>query len=95
MTTLTVLLMTSFWMSAASQPMAGVWRGDSVCATEAPACRKTVVHYIKSVPDKPQVKFVQAAKIVDGKAITMGAGEWEYDAAAKTLMMASFRSASF
>ena len=86
--TLTFLLITSFWMNAASQPMAGVWRGDSVCATDAPSCRnETVVYYIKSVPDKPQVMFVQADKIVAGKAITMGAGEWEYDATGKTLTL--------
>jgi len=86
--TLTFWLMTSFWMNAAAQPMAGVWRGDSVCATDAPSCRnETVVYYIKSVPDKPQVMFVQADKIVGGKAITMGAGEWECDATGKTLTL--------
>src|SRR5947209_6145981 len=88
MTTLTVLLITSFWMSAASQPMAGVWRGDSVCTTDAPFCRnESVVYYIKSVPDKPRVMFVQADNIVAGKAITMGAGE--YDAAGQTLALRS------
>lgn len=88
--TLTFLLMTSFWMSAASQPMSGVWRGDSICTTDAPSCQnETVVYYIKSVPDRPRVMFVQADKIVAGKAITMGAGEWEYDAAGKVLMLRS------
>lgn len=48
-----------------------------------------MVYDIKSVPGKPQVMFVQADKVVDGKAITMGSGEWEYDAAGKTLMLRS------
>jgi hypothetical protein len=90
MTTLTIALMPSFWISAASQPVVGVWRGDSICTTDAPACHnESVVYYIRSVPDKPQVLFVQADKIVGGKAITMGSGEWELDTAGKTLTLRS------
>lgn len=66
----------------------GVWRGDSICATDGSSCRnERVVYYIKTVPDKPEVMFVRADKIVEGKEITMGAGEWEYDRAGHTLVM--------
>jgi hypothetical protein len=85
------LFLAGFALAQASEsPLAGVWRGESICATDAPSCRnETVVYYIKTVPDKPHVLSVQADKIVDGKAITMGSGEWEYDDAAKTLVMGS------
>ena len=66
--------------------VAGPWRGQSVCVTGAPACHnETVVYYIKEIPDRPDQVLIQADKIVDGKAITMGAGPWQYDRARHTL----------
>ena len=60
--------------------LAGTWRGDSVCATEASACHnERVVYYIKDVPNSPNLVSIQADKIVEGKPITMGTGEWQYD----------------
>lgn len=64
----------------AASPVAGTWRGESLCGTGAPACRnETVVYYIKDLADRPDTVVIQADKIVDGKAITMGSGEWHYD----------------
>ena len=66
--------------------VAGTWRGKSACVTDAPACRsETVVYYIKDVSDRPDVVNIQADKIVDGTAITMGTGPWQYDRAKRTL----------
>jgi hypothetical protein len=50
------------------------------------SCRnETVVYYIKNVPDRPDLVIIQADKIVEGKAITMGTGQWQYDRAQHTL----------
>jgi hypothetical protein len=71
---------------AETSGLAGTWRGDSTCMTEASACHdERVVYYIRDVPNRPNQVVVQADKIVDGKPITMGTGEWEYDRAGSTL----------
>src|SRR5215469_14443233 len=71
---------------AATSGLAGTWRGDSVCATEASACHnERVVYYIKDMPNRPDLVLIQADKIVDGKPITMGTGEWQYDRVRSTL----------
>ena len=71
---------------SAASSVAGAWRGHSICATDAPACHnESVVYYIKDVPDRPDVVLIQAGKIVDGKAITMGTGLWQHDRAQHTL----------
>ena len=71
---------------AETSGLAGTWRGDSTCAIEASACHdERVVYYIRDVPNRPNQVVVQADKIVDGKPITMGTGEWQYDAAGSTL----------
>ncbi len=50
------------------------------------SCRnETVVYYIKNVPDRPDLVIIQADKIVEGKAITMGTGQWQYNRAQRTL----------
>jgi hypothetical protein len=72
--------------SAELSGVAGIWRGDSVCATEASACHnERVVYYIKDVPNNPNLVSIQADKIVEGKPITMGTGEWQYDRVKSTL----------
>jgi hypothetical protein len=64
----------------------GVWRGESVCATSAPSCHdEKVVFYIEAIPDQPGAVNIRADKIVDGKAITMGSGPWQYDRSKHTL----------
>ena len=72
--------------SAETSSPVGTWRGDSVCATDASACHnEQVVYYIKDVPNSPNLVSIQADKIVGGKPITMGAGEWQYDRVRSTL----------
>jgi hypothetical protein len=71
------------WAEAPS--IAGIWRGESVCMTGTSCRSETVVYYIKNVPDRPDLVIIQADKIVEGKAITMGTGQWQYDRAQHTL----------
>jgi hypothetical protein len=67
--------------------LVGTWRGDSLCAAgAASACNdEHVVYYIKHASGKSDTVIIQADKIVNGKAVTMGTGEWHYDRAAGTL----------
>jgi len=66
--------------------VAGTWRGESLCVTAAPSCHnESVVYYIKDVPGRPDLVMIQADKIVDGKAVTMGTGQWNYDQTRHTL----------
>jgi hypothetical protein len=82
---LTLLVGACLRVSAADSPV-GIWRGDSLCATDASSCKnEKVVYYIEAVADKPDYVSIRADKIVDGKAITMGSGEWEYNQAKQTL----------
>jgi len=82
---LALLVGTCLRVSAADSPV-GIWRGESLCTTYAPSCKnETVVYYIEAVADKPDSMFIRADKIVDGKAITMGSGPWEYNQAKQTL----------
>jgi hypothetical protein len=71
---------------AGGSDIGGTWRGESLCASEAPACRdERVIYYVKHVPEKADVVVIQADKIVNGKPVTMGTGEWRYDAAGGAL----------
>jgi hypothetical protein len=71
--------------SAQDSPV-GVWRGESLCTAGNPSCHdEKVVYYIEAVAGKPDAMFIRADKIVDGKAITMGSGPWQYDRARQTL----------
>ncbi len=71
--------------TAAESPV-GVWRGESLCKGDSPSCKdEKVVYYVEAVADKADSMFVRADKIVDGKAITMGSGPWQYNAAKQTL----------
>ncbi len=57
-----------------------------MCAGDASACKdENVVYYIEAVTGKSDSVFIRADKIVDGKAITMGSGPWDYDRAKHTL----------
>ncbi|HXS95459.1 MAG TPA: hypothetical protein VN736_12715 [Candidatus Limnocylindrales bacterium] len=43
------------------------------------------MYYVKRVPNRPDRVMIQGNKIVNGEPVTMGAGEWQYDAAAASL----------
>jgi len=60
--------------------IAGVWRGHSVCVDKNSACRDELnVYRFSSVAGRPNEFSVTASKVVDGKEIVMGSGEWKYD----------------
>lgn len=84
---LLVLFTLGFCLCAEDSPI-GVWRGESRCATGAPACHnENVVYYIEAIPDKTDSVMIGADKIVDGRAIPMGSGPWKYEPAKQTLSM--------
>jgi len=59
----------------------GVWRGNSVCMVKGSPCHDEVnVYRFSSVTGRPNTFSVTASKVVDGKEIVMGSGEWRYDA---------------
>jgi hypothetical protein len=60
--------------------IAGVWRGNSVCAVADSPCRNEVnVYRFSEMPGKPNRFSCTGSKIVDGKEIVMGSSEWTYD----------------
>jgi hypothetical protein len=66
--------------------LAGTWRGDSLCVEKGTACHDEVAVYrIAAVPGKPGYLSVSGGKVVDGKEIVMGSGEWRYDSSKHTL----------
>ena len=66
--------------------LAGTWRGDSLCVEKGTACHDEVAVYrIATIPGKPGFLLVTGGKVVDGKEIVMGTGEWRYDSAKRTL----------
>lgn len=66
--------------------LAGTWRGDSLCAEKGSACHDEVAVYrIAAVPGKRGYFTVTGGKVVDGKEIVMGSGEWRYDSSKHTL----------
>src|SRR6266478_5749320 len=82
---LVLLIGAGLRVSAIDSPV-GVWRGESLCKGDSPACKdEKVVYYIEAIADKPDSMFIRADKIVDGKAITMGSGPWQYNQAKQTL----------
>jgi hypothetical protein len=66
--------------------VAGVWRGESICASHGGACvDERVVYDVSAIPEKAGVVSIRADKIVNGQAVTMGTGEWTLDAEHHTL----------
>ena len=70
----------------AEPKLEGTWRGDSLCVEKGTACRDEVAVYrIAAIAGKPGTLLVTGGKVVDGKEIVMGSGEWRYDSAKRTL----------
>jgi len=66
--------------------LAGTWRGDSLCVEKGTACHdELAVYRIAAIPGKPGYLVVTGGKVVDGKEIVMGSGEWRYDSTKHTL----------
>jgi hypothetical protein len=65
--------------SAVAQ-LVGAWRGNSVClAADSPCQNESNVYHISEIMGKPGICSVIGSKIVDGKEVVMGTGEWKYD----------------
>jgi hypothetical protein len=74
----------------------GIWRGESLCMQQGTACNnEQVVYYIDAIPDHPDQVQIRADKMVNGKAITMGSGAWDFDANHQTLTWKTPRQAWF
>jgi len=70
----------------AEQKLAGTWRGESLCVEKGTACHDEIAVYrIAAIPGKPGYLMVSGGKVVDGKEIVMGTGEWRHDSAKHTL----------
>jgi hypothetical protein len=70
----------------AEQKLAGTWRGDSLCVEKGTACHDEIAVYrIAAIAGKPGTLLVTGGKVVDGKEIVMGTGEWRYDSAKRTM----------
>ncbi len=66
--------------------LAGTWRGDSLCVEKGTACHDEIAVYrIAAIPGKRGYLLVTGGKVVDGKEIVMGSGEWRYDSGKHTL----------
>jgi len=72
----------SWVASAQGDPqIAGIWRGNSVCAVPNSPCRDEVNFYrFSEISGQPQRFLCTGGKVVDGREIVMGSGEWTYDA---------------
>lgn len=58
--------------------LAGNWTGTSLCQVRPSPCHDENVVFRFSKPQGDKIS-VQADKLVDGKAVTMGVSEWTYD----------------
>ena len=64
----------------------GTWSGNSTCVERNGPCHDEVnVYHISKIAEKPNSFLVTGSKVVEGKEIVMGTGEWTYDAQKHTL----------
>ena len=74
--------------------IAGTWRGESLCVDKTGACHdEAAVYRIATIAGKPDALLVSGGKMVDGKEIVMGKGEWAYDRSKSTLSVEMPRGA--
>ena len=72
--------------TAAVFPLIGVWRGHSECVVTSSPCHDEInVYRISAIAGNSNEVHVVGAKIVDGKEVIMGTGDWQYDAAKHAL----------
>lgn len=66
--------------------LVGNWTGESICQVKNSPCQNEQVVYHISKSKEPGQVTVSADKIVDGKAINMGTGDYTYDGKNGTLL---------
>ena len=60
----------------------GDWRGTSICVVRESACHDEVsLYHFATIADNPHAVSLEANKIVDGKPVTMGTGNCQFDPA--------------
>ena len=64
----------------------GDWTGDSICQVKNSPCHDEKVVYHISKGSDPDHVTISADKIVDGKAINMGIGDYRYNRSNGTLL---------
>ena len=70
----------------AAQPIAGTWRGRSVCAVPNTPCRDEVnVYRFSEIEGKVNHFSCIGSRIVAGTEVVMGTTEWIYDSSKHTL----------
>jgi hypothetical protein len=63
----------------------GEWKGQSIVVAKDSAAKDEVqVWHISPTKDPSKVK-IKADRIVNGRSITMGIGDWDYDKSKKTI----------
>jgi hypothetical protein len=64
----------------------GTWRGNSVCTVKDSPCHDEVnVYRFSKLAGRPGSFTGTASKVVDGREIVMGSGEWTYDSEKRVL----------
>ena len=58
--------------------LVGDWSGTSLCQVKPSPCHDESVIFHLSNPHENKIT-IRADKIVDGKAVTMGVGDWTYE----------------
>ena len=73
------LLLLPVALAQGTPQIAGTWRGNSVCVVATTACRDEVnVYRFSEIAGKANRFLCTGSKILDGKEIVMGSGEWTY-----------------
>lgn len=68
--------------AAAAWFVVGDWRGASICVVRESACHdEDSLYHFSAVANNSRVVSLKADKIVDGKPVTMGAGNCDFDPA--------------
>jgi len=67
--------------------LVGNWRGESICQVRESACHDETVLYeiAKSMNDSSTVS-ITAYKLVSGRQVNMGSGDWKYNREQRTLV---------
>ena len=73
--------------SADDSSVAGDWRGNSICVVRESACHdEDSLYHVARLAEKPTWFSMKLDKIVDGKPVTMGTQECNYDSTKKSLV---------
>ena len=71
----------------ADTTLIGIWKGESLCQVKDSPCNDEKVVYKIAPAREPGKVNIKADKIVDGRPVTMGVSDWDYDKDKNTLTM--------